>query len=45
MNGYKSKRILRKKLDKPKKYILHSQKNIRYYEKTLSNKQKSNLLT
>ena len=31
--------------DKSKKYILRGERNVRYHEKTLSNKKKSNTLT
>ena len=34
-----------KKIDKSKKYILRGERNVRYHEKILSNKKKSNTLT
>ena len=46
INGCKSKEsfektIQVKNIDKPKKYILRGERNVKYYERVLSNKKKS----
>ena len=47
INGCKSKKILKTryvKINKSRKYVLRGERNVRYYDRNLSNEKKSNNL-